>query len=139
MILVTGASGKTGRAIVAQLAKNRHRVRGWVRRPDLLIEGVTDLFVGDMENRSNWEQAQVHSGLGFLHPARAVLSFGPAWPVPWGQPSVRFSTISSACSKNEPHKVNGHQQRTPPNCGGLFRLDAPKNTLASSEYIPIFS
>ena len=57
MILVTGASGKTGRAIVAQLAKNWHRVRGWVRRPDLLIEGVTDLFVGDMENRSNWEQA----------------------------------------------------------------------------------
>ena len=57
MILVTGANGKTGRAIIAQLAEDQHQIRAWVRRPDTKISGAADLFVGDMLNESDWQQA----------------------------------------------------------------------------------
>ena len=57
MILVTGASGKTGRAIVAQLAKKQLPVRAGVRRPEAEINGASELFVGDMEVEADWEDA----------------------------------------------------------------------------------
>lgn len=57
MILVTGASGKTGRAIISQLAAEGEVVRGWVRRAGVEIEGASECFVGDLENSADWEEA----------------------------------------------------------------------------------
>lgn len=52
MILVTGAAGKTGTAIVRQLAALGQPVRGLVRRPEqqppLLAAGAAQAVVGDM-------------------------------------------------------------------------------------------
>ncbi len=46
-ILVTGASGKTGRALVAELAKQGAAVRAVVRR-EQAITGASDVWVGDV-------------------------------------------------------------------------------------------
>ena len=52
MILVTGAAGKTGRAIIQALANSRKPVRALVRRPDQVARlealGVDNVLVGDM-------------------------------------------------------------------------------------------
>ena len=55
MILVTGASGKTGRAIIKALTKGKETVRALVRRPDqvspLEALGVDDVLVGDLRDK----------------------------------------------------------------------------------------
>jgi uncharacterized protein YbjT (DUF2867 family) len=56
MILVSGAGGKTGRAVVAALARRGERVRAFVRRP-LQIEAASELFIGDMQVQSAWMEA----------------------------------------------------------------------------------
>jgi NAD(P)H dehydrogenase (quinone) len=52
MVLVTGASGKTGRAVIAALAARGVRVRAFVRRPEaaagVLAAGAQEASVGDM-------------------------------------------------------------------------------------------
>ena len=52
LILVTGASGKTGRACITRLIENGARVRALVRRDDAAAElkkvGVAETVVGDM-------------------------------------------------------------------------------------------
>lgn len=55
MILVTGAGGKTGRAILAALRSNGEIVRGFFRRP-ITMAGV-DCFVGDMTHAADWDSA----------------------------------------------------------------------------------
>jgi uncharacterized protein YbjT (DUF2867 family) len=62
MILVTGASGKTGQAVLAALARSGAPTRAWVRRP-LQAEVVTrlgagEVFVGDLR-----QSADVHGAL----------------------------------------------------------------------------
>ena len=61
MILITGAAGKTGRAIIQALAKHGETVRALVHRPDqvpsLHALGVEDVFVGDLRDRSVLEHA----------------------------------------------------------------------------------
>lgn len=56
LILVTGASGKTGRACIARLLENGAKVRALVRRRDaaeeLCASGVMDTIVGDMFDKS---------------------------------------------------------------------------------------
>ncbi|MDJ0752346.1 MAG: NmrA family NAD(P)-binding protein [Ardenticatenaceae bacterium] len=59
MILITGAGGKTGRAITSRLAAAGEAVRGWVRRAGVEIEGAAECFVGDLENPADWEKAAV--------------------------------------------------------------------------------
>lgn len=59
MILITGASGKTGRTIIKKLAEKQVAVRAWVRRPEAQIEGATETFVGDMSNPADWTKAFV--------------------------------------------------------------------------------
>ncbi|MDR7419290.1 MAG: NmrA family NAD(P)-binding protein [Armatimonadota bacterium] len=52
MILVTGAGGKTGRAVIRALVRRRAEVRAFVRRPDqvglLRPLGVREVVVGDL-------------------------------------------------------------------------------------------
>ena len=52
MILVTGAAGKTGRAVVSALAQRGATVRAWVRRseqaPTVRSAGASEVVVGDM-------------------------------------------------------------------------------------------
>lgn len=52
MILITGAAGKTGRAIIQALAKSGESIRALARRNDqvdrLKSSGVADVIVGDM-------------------------------------------------------------------------------------------
>jgi uncharacterized protein YbjT (DUF2867 family) len=52
MILITGASGKTGKALIRSLAAAGHKVRALVRKPDqraeLLALGAAETIVGDM-------------------------------------------------------------------------------------------
>lgn len=56
MILVSGAGGKTGRAVIAALARRGQSVRAFVRRPQQ-IDGATDYFVGDMLDSAAWREA----------------------------------------------------------------------------------
>ncbi len=61
MILVSGAAGKTGRAVIRALAARGEAVRGLVRRPEQveLVErlGAREAVVGDMRDRAAMEQA----------------------------------------------------------------------------------
>ncbi len=61
MILVTGAAGKTGRAVTRALGGNGLRVRALVRRPEqirpLRESGAVEAIVGDMTSRSAVEDA----------------------------------------------------------------------------------
>ncbi len=61
MILVSGAAGKTGRAVIRALAAREEAVRGLVRRPEQveLVEklGAREAVVGDMRDRAVMEQA----------------------------------------------------------------------------------
>lgn len=61
MILVTGAAGKTGRAIIRRLVDRGRGVRAFVRteeqRKDLLALGAQQTMLGDLSNRDDIEQA----------------------------------------------------------------------------------
>ena len=61
MILITGAAGKTGRAVIQRLAANGQRVRGLVRRQEqaILLEqlGVWDTIAGDMRSQTTMDRA----------------------------------------------------------------------------------
>jgi len=61
MILVTGAAGKTGRAVVSALANKKQVVRALVRREEQVHEvkvlGATDVLVGDMRFNDTLERA----------------------------------------------------------------------------------
>jgi len=58
MILVTGAGGKTGRAITEALAGQQEAVRVWVRHPQQ-VEGLaySDWIAGDMRDAPIWDAA----------------------------------------------------------------------------------
>ncbi len=61
MILVTGAGGKTGQAIIAALQQRPEPVRAWVRRADQIqtVEalGAAEAIVGDVQSPLLWAQA----------------------------------------------------------------------------------
>ncbi len=61
MILVTGAAGKTGRAIIQALAKSRETVRALVHRFDQVSSlealGVDDVLVGDLRDQASIDRA----------------------------------------------------------------------------------
>jgi uncharacterized protein YbjT (DUF2867 family) len=61
MILVTGAAGKTGRAVIRALAKRGESMRAMAHRPDqassLEALGVGDVIVGDMLDESAMARA----------------------------------------------------------------------------------
>lgn len=54
-ILVTGASGRTGRAAIAALARRGAKVRAFIRRPEVADElkavGATEIALGDLMDR----------------------------------------------------------------------------------------
>ena len=58
MILVTGAGGKTGKAVLDALAGQDEPVRAWVRRPEQ-ADGLTcaDWIAGDMRDAPLWAAA----------------------------------------------------------------------------------
>lgn len=61
MILVTGAAGKTGRAVISALVSSGATVRALVHRldqtPSVETLGVQDIIVGDMRSRDDLERA----------------------------------------------------------------------------------
>jgi len=61
MILVTGAAGKTGRAVIQSLVAKGQRVRGLVRRQEQVVSleslGAVDAVVGDMCSKETLETA----------------------------------------------------------------------------------
>jgi uncharacterized protein YbjT (DUF2867 family) len=61
MILVTGAAGKTGRAVLRALAGQREPVRALIHRPDqapsLQALGVRETMVGDLLDRADMQHA----------------------------------------------------------------------------------
>ncbi len=73
MILVTGAAGKTGRAIIRALARSKERVRAFVYRPaqvaSLNALGIDDVFVGDLRDPSAAKQT--------VKGARAIYHIAP--------------------------------------------------------------
>ncbi len=73
MILVTGAAGKTGKAIVRRLAAEKHSVRAMVRRAEQQTElqqlGATEAVVGDLEHAADVSAA--------VHGVRAVYHICP--------------------------------------------------------------
>jgi uncharacterized protein YbjT (DUF2867 family) len=60
MILITGAAGKTGRAIIQALAKSRETVRALVHRFDQVSSlealGVEDVLVGDLRDQARMDR-----------------------------------------------------------------------------------
>ena len=60
-ILVTGASGRTGRRVISRLLARNQNLRAFVRRQeaarDLLDIGVANCFVGDVEREEDLRQA----------------------------------------------------------------------------------
>lgn len=60
-ILVSGAGGKTGRAVVRTLAAHGLVIRALVRRqeqiPELIALGARDALAGDMRDPHTWKQA----------------------------------------------------------------------------------
>ena len=66
MILVTGAAGKTGSAVIQALARTGRPVRAWVRRPEQAQElPSVDSISGDLEDSRSWEEAC--RGIGALY------------------------------------------------------------------------
>jgi uncharacterized protein YbjT (DUF2867 family) len=65
-ILVTGASGRTGRRAVAAIAKQGGRVRAFVRRPETAKEltdaGAAEIAVGDLTDRDSLRHALASCG-----------------------------------------------------------------------------
>lgn len=63
MILVTGAAGKTGRAVIMALAGRGERVRAFVHREEqrqiVLTSGATEVLVGDMRDEAFFDQAVI--------------------------------------------------------------------------------
>jgi uncharacterized protein YbjT (DUF2867 family) len=61
MILVTGAAGKTGQAVIRALHERGAAVRAWVRRPEQMdaVEalGATETIAGDIQSPLIWAQA----------------------------------------------------------------------------------
>ncbi|MDY6827661.1 MAG: NmrA/HSCARG family protein [Bacillota bacterium] len=61
MILITGAAGKTGRAVLGALARRGAETRVLVRRPkqadELLQKGAVESVIGDMTNAGSFLQA----------------------------------------------------------------------------------
>lgn len=58
MILVTGAGGKTGSAVLDALAQSGQPVRAWLRRPAQTQNGMAaPAIVGDLEDPSLWREA----------------------------------------------------------------------------------
>lgn len=61
MILISGASGKTGKAILKSLVQQGLPVRAWVRdekqRETMSRMGAAEVFVGDLREPSAWRQA----------------------------------------------------------------------------------
>ena len=70
IILVTGASGRTGRRVISQLIARRQRIRAFVRRPEaaqeLLAMGVNDCFLGNLERDDDLRSA-LRDVSGVLH------------------------------------------------------------------------
>ena len=70
IILVTGASGRTGRRVISQLIARRQRIRAFVRRPEaaqeLLAMGVNDCFLGNLE-RDDDLRSVLRDVSGVLH------------------------------------------------------------------------
>lgn len=61
MILVSGAAGKTGLAVIEHLVAKEQPVRGLVRRPEQATQlrscGAAEAIIGDMAGRETWERA----------------------------------------------------------------------------------
>ena len=58
MILVTGAAGKTGKAVLDALAKADRPARAWLRRPEQAQDVMAaTTVVGDLEDSSLWREA----------------------------------------------------------------------------------
>ena len=82
-ILVSGASGRTGRRVISQLLARNQRVCAFVRRPEaareLLDLGVADCVVGDLEQESDLRRALKDVGRVLhicppMHPAEDKLA-----------------------------------------------------------------
>ena len=85
LILVTGASGKTGRACISHLVEKGAKVRALVRRSDAAVwlraNGVADAIVGDMFDNHVLESACLGVGKVLhicppMHPDEDVLANG---------------------------------------------------------------
>ena len=70
MILVTGAAGKTGQAIIQQLVARAVSVRAWVRREAQVIAlrelGATEVIMGDLSDTATWRQATQNASAIYL-------------------------------------------------------------------------
>ena len=69
-LLVTGASGRTGRRVISRLLARNQRIRAFVRRPEAAREltdmGVAECFMGDLERDDDLRRALTDVS-GVLH------------------------------------------------------------------------
>lgn len=85
LILVTGAAGKTGRAVIRTLAAGGCEVRGLVRRGEQVASlerlGATEVVVGDLRDRAEVDRAMIGARSCYhicpnVHPEEASIGSG---------------------------------------------------------------
>ena len=82
MVLITGAGGQVGTAILKALSAHDISTRAWIhraaQREAVLAAGATEVFVGDMAVREDAEQALVNSELPIS--VTCKIKLGPVVP-----------------------------------------------------------
>lgn len=89
-VLLTGANGRTGRAVLAALARRGARVRVFVRRPEpwdeLVGLGATEMAVGDLADRASLSTAAIG--------CERVVHIGP--PMHPDEPALTANVLAAA-------------------------------------------
>lgn len=84
VILVTGATGFVGSAVIARLSSDNVAVRAAVRREAVVLEGVGIAWVGDLSSKTDWSVA-LHGVDVVVHAAARVHVMADAAADPLGE------------------------------------------------------
>jgi nucleoside-diphosphate-sugar epimerase len=143
-VLVTGATGFVGRAVLQRLRADGHRVRAAVRR-DVVLPGVELVRVGDIDGGTSWDDAMtgvdavVHlaARVHVLHETadspeaafRRVNVEGTRRLAQACGPSTRFvlmSSIRAVADESHPVAIDEHTPPSPTTAYGISKLEGER-------------
>lgn len=153
-VLVTGASGFVGRAVVPRLLAAGHRVRAAMRSGALPVAGVESFVVGDIDGSTNWAAAlegvdavvhlaaRVHQPRGTLADFRKVNRDGTARlarSCRRGQRFVLMSSIRAVVDESHPTVVDEATVPRPTTPYGISKLEAEAELRAAASEVGLSS